>query len=255
MGALLLAGRPGSLQAQNAAQPSGVPSGVGASIDGLTEYAATGPGATTNGTVIGPDYTQGDLATEATGREAVQLTAQGQFVQFTLTAPANAFDVSYALGQGASGSLSVYADGSKLSQELALTSAYSYISTPDITGSKTHHFFDDARMLLPSTLSAGSTVKLEVGPGNTAVPYTINVADFYDVPPAATQPARSVSVVAEGADPTGSADSTAAFAKAISVASANGEPVWIPPGTFLISSPLQVNKATIAGAGDWYSQI
>jgi hypothetical protein len=256
-GLALRADRPSSVRAQNAAQPlpSGVPSGVGASIDGLTEYAATGPGATTNGTVIGPDYTQGDLATEATGREAVQLTAQGQFVQFTLTAPANAFDLSYALNQGASGSLSVYVNGSKLSQELSLTSAHSYISTPNIMGSKTHHFFDDARMLLPSILPAGSTVKLQVGPGNTAVPYTISVADFYDVPPAASRPANSVSVVAEGADPTGRADSTAAFGKAISAATAKGGPVWIPPGTFLISSPLQVKSATIVGAGDWYAQI
>ena len=31
----------------------------------------------TNGKLIGPDYTQGDLATEASGREAVQLTATG----------------------------------------------------------------------------------------------------------------------------------------------------------------------------------
>src|SRR5260221_475619 len=195
------------------------------------------------------------LAAEATGRVAVQLTAQGQSVQYTLAAPANAFDLSYALSQGASGSLSVYVNGSKLPDQLSLTSAYSYVSTPGIMGSKTHHFFDDARMLLPSTLPAGSTVKLQVDPGDAAVSYTISVADFYDVPPAASQPANSVSVVAEGADPTGAADSTAAFAKAISVASANGEPVWIPPGTFRISSPLQVSKATIEGAGDWYSQI
>jgi hypothetical protein len=235
--------------------PFSVPAGVGASIDGLTEYLATGANATTSGTVIGPDYTEGDLATEATGREAVQLTGQGQFVQFTLTAPANAFDLSYALSQGASGSLSVYVNGTKLSNELSLTSAYSYITTSDITGSKTHHFFNDARMLLPTTLPAGSTVKFGVDSGDTAAPYTISLADFYDVPAPASQPANSVSVVSDGADPTGKADSTAAFTKAISGANASGESVWIPPGTYLINSPLQVNSATIEGAGSWYSQL
>ncbi|HEY0806317.1 MAG TPA: choice-of-anchor D domain-containing protein, partial [Pseudonocardiaceae bacterium] len=34
-----------------------------------------------------------------------------------------------------------------------------------------------------------------------------------------------------------------------------GESVWIPSGTYLISSALQVNSATIIGAGDWYSQL
>jgi hypothetical protein len=233
--------------------PFAVASGEGAAIGGMTEYEAES--ATTNGTVIGPDYTQGDLATEASGREAVQLTAQGQYVQFTLTAQANAVDVSYALSQGASGTLSVYVNGTKLSQQLSLTSQYSDISTPGIMGSKTHHFFDDARLMLGQQLSAGATVRLEVDSGNTAVPYTIDVADFYQVAAAATQPAGSISVVTEGADPTGNSDSTAAFRSAISAASAAGEPVWIPQGTFLVSSALQVSSATIEGAGDWYSQV
>jgi hypothetical protein len=235
-----------------AQSPFSVPSGTGASVP-FTEYEAEN--ASTNGTIIGPDFTQGDLATEASGREAVQLTAQGQYVQFTLTSPANAFDVHYALNQGASGTLSVYVNGGKLSQELSLTSAYSYISTPDITGSMTHKFYDDARMMFGQTLAAGSTVRLQVDSTDTAVPYTIDVADFYNVPAAATQPANSVSVTSEGADPTGASDSTTAFRNAISAANAAGESVWIPPGTYLISSALQVNSATIEGAGDWYSQI
>jgi hypothetical protein len=233
--------------------PSAVGSGAGAAIGGMTEYEAES--ATTNGSVIGPDYAQGDLATEASGREAVQLTAPGQYVQFTLTAQANALDVSYALSQGASGSLSVYVNGSKLSQRLSLTSQYSYVTTPSIMGSKTHHFFNDARIMLGQQLNAGATVRLEVDSGNTAVPYTIDVADFYEVPAAAAQPAGSISVVSEGADPTGNSDSTAAFRTAISAASAAGVPVWIPQGTFLVGSALQVASATIEGAGDWYSQV
>ena len=75
------------------------------------------------------------------------------------------------------------------------------------------------------------------------------------MPAAATQPANSVSVTSEGADPTGAADSTQAFRNAISAANSAGESVWIPSGTYLVSSALQVNSATIAGAGDWYSQI
>ena len=235
-----------------AQSPFSVPAGVGANVP-FTEYEAEN--AATNGTIIGPDFTQGALATEASGREAVQLSAQGQYVQFTLTQAANAFDVHYAVPQGASGTLSVYVNGTKLSQELSLTSAYSYITTSDITGSMTHKFYDDARMMFGQTLAQGSTVKLQVGSTDTAVPYTIDVADFYNVPAAASQPANSVSVTSYGADATGANNSTSAFNQAISAANAAGESVWIPPGTFLISSPLQISAGTIEGAGDWYSQI
>src|SRR3954447_21045071 len=39
--------------------------------------------ASTNGTVIGPSYTQGQLADEASGRKAVTLASTGQYVEFT----------------------------------------------------------------------------------------------------------------------------------------------------------------------------
>jgi hypothetical protein len=232
--------------------PFSVPSGTGASVP-FTEYEAVN--APYTGSVIGPDFTQGDLATEAVDRRAVQLTAQGQYVQFTLTSAADAFDLHYAVPQGASGTLSVYVNGNKLSQQLSLTSAYSYITTGNITGSKTHKMYDDVRMMLGQTVNAGSTVKFQVDSGNTATPYTINVADFFNVGAALSQPANSISVTSEGADPTGVNDSTTAFRNAISAANSAGESVWIPPGTYLVGSALQVNSATIEGAGYWYSQI
>jgi hypothetical protein len=235
-----------------AQSPFNVPSGTGASVP-FTEYEAEA--ASTNGTIIGPSFAQGSLPSEASGREAVQLTATGQYVKFTLTSPANAFDLHYALAQGASGTLSVYVNGTKLSQELNLTSAYSYISTGDITGSMTHKFYDDARMMFGQTYPAGTTVSFQVGSSDTAVPYTLDVADFYNVPAAITQPANTVSVTSYGADPTGVNDSTSAFNQAITAANNAGEAVWIPSGTFLVSSSLQIQKGTIEGAGDWYSQI
>ena len=235
-----------------AQSPFSVPSGTGATVP-FTEYEAES--ASTNGTIIGPSFAQGTLPSEASGREAVQLTAQGQYVQFTLTSAANAFDLHYALNQGASGTLSVYVNGTKLSQQLSLTSAYSYISTGGITGSETHKFFDDARMTFGQTYPVGTTVRFEVDSGNSAVPYTLDVADFYNVPAAATQPANTVSVTTYGADPTGVNDSTSAFNQAISAANSAGEAVWIPSGTFLINSHLQIQAGTIEGAGDWYSQL
>ncbi|HEX4788265.1 MAG TPA: glycosyl hydrolase family 28-related protein [Actinospica sp.] len=257
----------GSTGAAHAAQPATAPAPAprsafdpaydgGANVPGLVgEYLATGPNARTNGSVIGPDYTQGTLASEAVGREAVQLTAAGQYVQFTVGAAANAVDVDYALPQGASGTLSVYVDGHKLSQALQLTSAYSYISTPQIYGSLTHHFFNDVRLRFGFELHRGDTVRLQADAADTALPYTVNLADFYQVAQPLRQPAHTVSVVGEGADPSGATDSTAAFAAAISAADAAHEAVWIPAGNFAVDSALQIQRATIEGAGDWYSQV
>src|ERR1700678_2987986 len=235
-----------------AQSPSNVPSGTGATVP-FTEYEAEN--AATNGTIIGPSFAQGSLPSEASGREAVQLTATGQYVQFTLTSAANAFDLHSALPQGDTGTLSVYVNGTELSQQLSLTSAYSYITTSDITGSDAHKFFDDARMELGQTVAAGGTVTFEVNSSNTALPYTINVADFFNVGAAATQPANSVSVTSYGADPTGANSSVTAFNEAISAASSAGESVWVPSGTYLIGSPLNVTSATIEGAGYWYTMI
>jgi alpha-1,3-glucanase-like protein/F5/8 type C domain-containing protein len=240
----------GSAAAPVGRSPLAVPAGTGASVP-FTEYEAEA--ATTTGSVIGPDYTQATVASEASGREAVKL-AQGQYVEFTLTAAADAVDVSYNLAQGASGTLSVYVNGTKLSGHLNLNSKYSYLDTGNITGSKTHHFFDDARMLLGTTASVGDKVRLQVDSGD--VPATIDVADFENTSPS-SQPSNSISVTDApyNADPTGAADATSAINQAASDARSQGKSLWLPQGTYLVSSPLQVNGLTMTGAGPWYSVL
>ncbi|MFH8336550.1 discoidin domain-containing protein [Streptomyces sp. AM6-12] len=205
--------------------------------------------AATTGTKIGPDYTQGTLASEASGRQAVQLTS-GQRVEFTVPRAANAVNVSYSVPDGQSGSLDVYVNGTKLAKTLPVTSKYSYVDTGWITGSKTHHFFDDSRLLLGQNLQAGDKVAFVAT--NTQV--TVDVADFEQVAGAATQPSGSVSVVSKGADPSGNGDSTQAFRDAI--AAAQGGTVWIPPGDYKITSSLSgVQNVTLQGAGSWYSVV
>ncbi|MDF3287913.1 discoidin domain-containing protein [Streptomyces silvisoli] len=232
--------------------PADATGGRGATVP-FTTYEAEN--AATNGTVVGPDYTQGTVASEASGRKAVQLSGQGQYVEFTLTAPANAVDVSYNLPQGNAGSLAVYVNGTRLSHPLPVTSKYSYVNTGNIQGSKTHHFFDDSRMLLGQDLQVGAKVRLQVDSDSTGGPYTIDLADFEQVAAPAARPGNSVSITDEGADPSGQADSTSAVTKAISDAKVQGKSVWIPQGTFTITSPLPVDNITIQGAGDWYSVL
>lgn len=91
--------------------------------------SAEAESAATTGQKIGPDYAQGTLASEASGRQAVRLNA-GQGVEFTLTSAANAVNVAYNVPDGQTGSLAIYVNGTKLAASLALTSRYSYVDTP-----------------------------------------------------------------------------------------------------------------------------
>lgn len=205
--------------------------------------------ATTNGTKIGPDYTQGTVASEASGRQAVRLAA-GQSVEFTLAEAANALNVAYNVPDGQSGSMDVYVNGQKISKTLAVTSKYSYVDTSWIAGSKTHHLFDNARLQLGQNLQSGDKVKLEAG--STQV--TVDVADFEQVANAATKPSGALAVTDKGADPTGQGDSTQAFRETI--AAAKGGTVWIPPGEYKLTQSLNnVDNVTIRGAGNWHSVV
>ncbi|TCR20459.1 pectate lyase-like protein [Streptomyces sp. BK205] len=205
--------------------------------------------ATTTGTRIGPDYTQGTLASEASGRQAVRITA-GQRVEFTVPRAANAVNLAYSVPDGQSGTLNVYVNGTRLAKTVPVTSKYSYIDTGWIPGARTHHFYDNARLLLGQNLQAGDKVAFE----STGTQVTVDVADFEQVAGAAGQPAGSVSVTSKGADPTGNGDSTQAFRDAISAA--QGGVVWIPPGDYRLTSSLSgVQNVTLQGAGSWHSVV
>ncbi|GGK05814.1 hypothetical protein GCM10011583_41830 [Streptomyces camponoticapitis] len=232
--------------AEPAAGPA--PAAVAAAGAALPFTSVEAESATTNGTAIGPDYTQGTLASESSGRRAVQLAA-GQSVEFTLPAAANAVNLAYSVPDGRSGTLAVYVDGEKTDTTLAVTSKYSYIDTPWIAGSKTHHLLDNTRALLGRDLSAGAKVRFEA-----SVPTTIDVADFEQVAGPAGAPSGAVSVVDKGADPSGQGDSTQAFREAI--AAARGGVVWIPPGEFKLTQSLSgVDDVELRGAGNWHSVV
>ncbi|MBB5126494.1 discoidin domain-containing protein [Streptomyces griseoloalbus] len=205
--------------------------------------------ATTTGSRIGPDHTQGTLASEASGRQAVRLNA-GQRVEFTVPRAANAVNVAHSVPDGQSGTLDVYVNGQRLAQTLPVTSKYSYVDTGWIPGARTHHFYANSRLLLGRDVQAGDKVAFQA----TGVQVTVDVADFEQVAGPAARPAGSVSVTDKGADPSGRGDSTQAFREAI--AAAQGKVVWIPPGEYRLTSSLNgVQNVTLQGAGHWHSIV
>src|ERR1043165_1779672 len=222
---------------------------VGASLPYVEQEAES---AATNGTILSARVWR-TLAYEASGRKAVQLVGQGKFVEFTLTAPANAMDVRYSIPDAAGGggagasptaynaTLSLYVNGTKLGT-LPLTSLYSWRYGPyqfaNTPGNNPFHFYDDYRTWLGSNLPAGAKVRLQVDSGDSPPWYGIDLADFEQVADPIAQPAGSASVVAFGADPTGVADSAPAFDAAI--AANQGKVVWIPRGAYNITPPTLV---------------
>jgi hypothetical protein len=264
-------------------------SGRGATVNFVEQEAEN---AVTNGTIIGFDTTAYTLAAEASGRRAVKLTAPGQFVEFTLTRPANAITLRYAIPDAAAGGgieapLTLSLKGKRLST-LTLTSKYSWLYNqypfsndpgagllhPDwwvtecscvpqytdpaptfSTPFRPMHFYDEQRVLLGKTYDIGDKVRLTVPAGTNAAWTVIDVVDFEKVSPPVRNVPNSLSVLDFGADPTGAADSAGAFDSAIAAAKARGKIVFIPAGTYQVNRHILVDNVTIRGAGSWWTII
>ncbi|WP_431910453.1 discoidin domain-containing protein [Micromonospora carbonacea] len=244
---------------------------------GLSPFDIPGRGATVpfveheaedvthTGARIGPDRRYGTLPSEASGREAVTLDAVGEYVEFTLTAPANAVTFRYSLpdnaaGTGRDASIDLRANGI-LVKAVPVTSRYGwyyggYPFNNNPGDSNPHHFYDETRTLFGTTYPAGTKIRLQVSSTAQSPTFTIDLADFELVGAPITKPAGVLDVVTDfGADPTGATDSTAKFQAAVDAGQAQGRVVWIPTGTFTLWDHVVVDGVTLRGAGPWYSVL
>ena len=221
---------------------------------------------TYNGTLLGPPPQVANnntapvdtVATEAVGRQCVQLNALGQYVQFTAQAAANSIVVRYSVpdtasGTGANYTLSLYQNGTFV-QELPMTSKYSWVygsypfdNTP--SDGTPRNFYDEVRV--PGlTINPGDTLKLQVGPNDTAANYVIDLVDLEEVAPALTEPAGYRNVMTNGVTGNGVTDDTIAISNCV----AAGGNIWFPPGNYLVTGDIDVPaNTTIQGAGMWYT--
>ncbi len=218
-----------------------------------------------NGTSTGTSRYYGTLSSEASGREAITLDAAGEYVEFTLTKPANAVTFRYSIpdnaqGTGRDASIDLRT-GSTLIRSVPVTSKYSwyYGSYPFSNNPNDplpHHFYDETRTMFGTTYPAGTRIRLQVSSTAQSPAFTIDLADFENVPGPIGKPANAIDVVADhGADPTGATDSTARFQAAVNAGAASGRVVYVPPGNFTLYSHVIVDRVTLAGAGPWYSVL
>ena len=219
--------------------------------------------ASTNGVVLGPDYTGRTPAREASGRRCVRLDTTGQYLEFLAKADAQGLVVRYCIpdspdGHGTDATLSLYING-KLQKKLQMTSRYCYLYgdypfTNSPSSGSPRHFWDEQRVM-PGVISGGDKIRLEKDADDTAAEYLIDFVDLESVPAPLEKPAESLSVVDFGATADGLSDARPAFVAAITAAKAQHKAVWIPAGRFLVRGPIQVSDVTLGGAGMWYSTL
>lgn len=261
-----------------AALPPHLTAGRGATVPFVEQEAEN---AATNGEIIGPDRRAYTLPSEASGRRAVRLDTAGEYVEFTLTRPANSINVRYAIpdapqGGGITGPLDVIVDGGRR-HRITLTSEFSWLYSvypfsndpnaepppdwwipeprPVTKPFRPHHFYAEQRLLLGKNLRAGDTVRLQL-PADGTLPWAvIDLADFEPVGKPKHRPKGALSVTWFGADRTGRRESSDAFDAAIAVAKALDTTVYVPKGRYQMNRHIVVDDVTVTGAGSWHTLI
>ncbi|GEK21939.1 discoidin domain-containing protein [Cellulomonas xylanilytica] len=222
------------------------------------EDGRTGGGAV----LVGPNRTVGDLAGEASGRRAATLNATGSYVEWTTKNPTNTLVTRFSIpdnaaGTGASGSIDVFVNGTYL-KRLDLTSRFAWLygnetnpnNQPGSGGPR--HIYDEASMLLGTTVPAGATIRLQRTASNPQ-PVTI---DFINTELATADPNPNP---AQYVQPTGFThqDVQNALDRARMDTTGAIKGVYLPAGDYSTSNKFQVyGKAVdIVGAGPWFTRF
>ncbi|MEC0229580.1 galactose-binding domain-containing protein [Paenibacillus alba] len=235
-----------------------------------TEDATLGGGAVLRSA---PTFDQALTASEASKQSYIALPANGANLQWTVRQGQGGAGVTMrftmpdsADGMGLNGSLDAYVNGVKV-KTIALTSYYSwqYFSSdqPGDTPSAGRPLFrfDEVHWKLDTPLQPGDTIRIQKNNGDS-LEYGVDFIEIEPVPTAISAPANSVSVTDFGAVPNDGQDDLAAFNAAVTAAVSSGKTLYIPAGTFNLSSMWKIgsitnmiNNFTVTGAGFWHTNL
>ncbi|GAA3230136.1 discoidin domain-containing protein [Actinocorallia longicatena] len=210
--------------------------------------------------LVGPNRKIGDLAGEASGRRAVTLNTTGSAVSFTTKSPTNTLVTRFSLpdsagGGGITSTLNIYVNDVFL-KAIDLTSRYTWMygneaspnNSPGSGGPR--HIYDEANVLLGTTVPQGSKITLKKDAANTST-YAI---DFVDTELATVVPNPDASKYAVPAGTTHQ-DVQNALDQVRQSSTLVG--VYLPPGLYQTSNKFQVyGKAVkVVGAGPWFTRF
>jgi hypothetical protein len=213
-------------------------------------------------TVVGPNRTIGDLAGEASGRKAVRLTGTGNYVEWTTKASTNTLVTRFSIpdsagGGGIDSTLNIYVNGTFL-KAVNLTSKYAWLYGNE-TGpgnspgaGSPRHIYDEANVLLGTTVPAGSKIRLQKDAANTAT-YAIDFVSLEQVAPIPNPDPATYAV------PTGftQQDVQNALDRVRMDTTGKLVGVYLPPGDYQTSGKIQVygKPVRVIGAGPWYTRF
>lgn len=218
-------------------------------------------------------FNQSLTASEASGQRYIELPSKGAYAQWTVKHGQGGAGVTMRFtmpdsssGKGLTGSLDVYVNGSKV-QTVSLTSYYSwqYFSgdKPGDTPSAGRPLFrfDEVHWTMNTPLKAGDKIRIQKN-NEDGIKYGVDFLEIEPVPAAISRPANSVSVTDHGAVANDGRDDLAAFNAAVNSAVAGGKKLYIPAGTFNLSSMWKIGSVgkmiknlTVTGAGMWHTQL
>jgi hypothetical protein len=269
-------------QAPNTPSPS-----VAGATTPFTTYqapeATLGGGASVVSLTSAPTSEYDSPQGEAAGHAYVQLTGNGQYVQWTNDTgePISFINIRASIpdssaGGGMTATLDLYVNGT-FRQAINMNSiqSWQYEGNNNYNGSDENPadgdpraFWDEFHAFISGTpIPAGATFSLQKDSTNTAQFYWINSIDLWDAPAPLTQPANSISITScgavadntatNGAAAPGATDSTVDIQNCVNQAQTNNEILWIPQGTFYLvgTNSIVVNNITVEGAGYLYSEI
>ena len=211
--------------------------------------------------IVGPNRTIGDIAGEASGREAVTLDNTGNSVSWTSREPTNTFDLRYSIpdasgGGGINATLDLYANGT-LVEPLNLTSHYAWLYGAETgpgdspSAGSPRHIYDESGFVLPTSYPQGTVFKLQKDASNTSQ-YAIDFMNLEQATPIANPdpthlivPAGFTEQDVQNAVNTVTQDTTGAHTG-----------VYLPAGQYSLTGRITVSgKVKVVGAGVWYTQF
>ncbi|CAO0827419.1 Secreted glycosyl hydrolase OS=Streptomyces microflavus OX=1919 GN=G3I39_17710 PE=4 SV=1 [Streptomyces microflavus] len=222
------------------------------------EDGTTGGGAQ----VVGPNRTVGDIVGEASGRKAVTLNNNGNYVEFTTKKATNTLVTRFSIpdsagGGGINSTLNVYVDGTFL-KAIDLTSKYAWLYGNEAAPGNSpgsgapRHIYDEANVMLGRTVPAGAKIRLQKDAANSST-YAIDFVSLEQVAPVANPNPATYTVPAGFTHQ----DVQNALDKVRMDTTGTLTGVYLPAGEYSTASKFQVyGKAVkVVGAGPWYTRF
>lgn len=214
--------------------------------------------------ILASPYSQDQLASEASGLQALSLGSRGDGVGWTLDADANALTVRFSLpdspdGSGTRQDIGIY-DGDTRVATLTLDSYWAWQYTPKANVSEKYPDntpasskfarmrFDEASILLPVTIAKGHTLRL-VKDSDSADSLAI---DFIEAEMAAPALTFDEIEAADKVEYTGNGSNLAGF-----IAARKGKTIFIPAGVYNVPEMIVIggDGTRIVGAGMWHTTL